>query len=188
MAPAGLPTTTVVIASSRRYQADNMSGGAVRADDAAGIQLYAAASTQRATMEEAREAETLLNAASPAGSRQPDTEEEIVKTLSSSGVKKDRAEQLARAYVANQSATKVLRDEDVWQGFGNNGGEEYLSYMMTSEALYAQDKNEWLKWKQQVEPKFRQSQNPNGSWSGHHCITSPVFCTAAIIQAWFGKA
>lgn len=177
-----------VIESSRRYQADNMSGGDVRADDAAGIALYAAASTQRATMMEAREAETLLNAASPAGSGKPGTEEEIIKTLSSSGVKKERAEQLARAYVANQSATKVLKDEDVWQGFGNNGGEEYLSYMMTSEALFAQDKNEWLKWKQNVEPKFRKSQNPNGSWSGHHCITSPVFCTAAILQAWFGKA
>jgi hypothetical protein len=22
----------------------------------------------------------------------------------------------------------------------------------------------------------------NGSWTGHHCITSPVFCTAAVIQ------
>lgn len=177
-----------VIESSRKYQADNITSGGVRAEDAAGIQLYAVASTQRATMLEAREAETMLKAASPAGISTLDTEDEIVKTLSSTGVKKDKAEQLARAYVANQSATKVLQDEDVWQGFGNNGGEEYLSYMMTSEALYEQDKNEWLKWKQNVESKFRESQNPNGSWSGHHCITSPVFCTAAIIQAWNGKA
>ena len=22
----------------------------------------------------------------------------------------------------------------------------------------------------------------NGSWTGHHCITSPGFCTAAVIQ------
>ena len=72
----------------------------------------------------------------------------------------------------------------IWEGFGNNGGEEYLSYMMTSEAIAQQGKDEWLKWKQSIEPKFKQSQNPNGSWSGHHCITSPVFCTAAILQAW----
>jgi hypothetical protein len=25
-------------------------------------------------------------------------------------------------------------------------------------------------------------QCPNGSWTGHHCITSPVFCTAAVVQ------
>ena len=24
--------------------------------------------------------------------------------------------------------------------------------------------------------------NPDGSYSGHHCISSPVFCTAAVIQ------
>lgn len=26
------------------------------------------------------------------------------------------------------------------------------------------------------------AQNGDGSWSGHHCITSPVFCTAAVVQ------
>jgi len=25
-------------------------------------------------------------------------------------------------------------------------------------------------------------QSPDGSWTGHHCITSPVFCTAAVVQ------
>ncbi|HRG79347.1 MAG TPA: hypothetical protein PL167_07035 [Cyclobacteriaceae bacterium] len=24
-------------------------------------------------------------------------------------------------------------------------------------------------------------QNDDGSWSGHHCITSPVFCTATCL-------
>jgi hypothetical protein len=30
--------------------------------------------------------------------------------------------------------------------------------------------------------RLPKAQNPDSSWSGHHCITSPVFCTAAVVQ------
>ena len=30
--------------------------------------------------------------------------------------------------------------------------------------------------------RLQKVQNGDGSWSGHHCITSPVFCTAAVVQ------
>ena len=30
--------------------------------------------------------------------------------------------------------------------------------------------------------RLKKVQNKDGSWSGHHCITSPVFCTAAVVQ------
>jgi hypothetical protein len=30
--------------------------------------------------------------------------------------------------------------------------------------------------------RLQKIQNSDGSWSGHHCITSPVFCTAAVVQ------
>lgn len=171
---------------SREYQADNMSGGEVRADDAAGVSLYAVASTQRATSVEAREAEINLPAAIKDGySNGTVKEDSIVKELTFGGMDQDKAQRLAKSYAANKSSTKALQNEDIWEGFGNNGGEEYLSYLMTSEALAQQSKEDWSKWKQTIEPKFRQSQNPNGSWSGHHCITSPVFCTAAIVQAWY---
>lgn len=174
-----------VIENSRKYQADNMSGENVRSDDAAGVPLYAAASAQRATSIEAREAEKYFDATTSQSFSSGKTgEKDLSKVLESKGVDKLTAERLAKSYAVNQSSTKVLQDETIWEGFGNNGGEEYLSYMMTSEALAQQNKEEWLKWKQSIEPKFKQSQNPNGSWSGHHCITSPVFCTAAIVQAW----
>ncbi|MDX1407096.1 MAG: hypothetical protein R3330_03155, partial [Saprospiraceae bacterium] len=65
----------------------------------------------------------------------------------------------------------------------NNGGEEFLSYMMTSESMVQQGPNQWKQWYDRISQNFSAIQNPNGSWSGHHCITSPVFCTAAVILA-----
>jgi hypothetical protein len=76
----------------------------------------------------------------------------------------------------------MLQSEEVLSGFGNNGGEEFLSYMMTSESLVATDDKEWDNWHKRMNGLFEKIQNPDGSWSGHHCITSPVFCTAAVIM------
>jgi len=168
------------IENSRKYQAENMSSG----EDAAGVALYAVASAQRATSAEAKEAISYLPASVQSDFSSGVIEEAVIsKELQDKGMTKDKAERLAKSYAVNQASTKSLQSDKIWEGFGNNGGEEYLSYMLTSESLAQQSKDEWLKWKQAIEPKFKESQNENGSWSGHHCITSPVFCTAAIIQA-----
>jgi hypothetical protein len=173
------------IDNSRQYQANNISTDGVRSEDAAGVPLYAAASAQRATSAEAREMELLITPGQLAGFNSGKIKkDEIIRDLETKGVDRDKAERLTTSYAVNQSSTRTLQSDDIWNGFGNNGGEEYLSYMMTSEALAQQGKEAWLKWRQSIESKFKQSQNPNGSWSGQHCITSPVFCTAAIIQAW----
>jgi hypothetical protein len=173
------------IENSRKYQADNISTDGVRSEDAAGVPLYAAVSAQRATSEESRAVEELV---SPGMLNSYSTgkvkKDAISRELELKGMDREKAERMAISYEVNQISTKTLQSEDIWQGFGNNGGEEYLSYMMTSEALAQQGHDEWLKWRQSIEPKFKQVQNPNGSWSGQHCITSPVFCTAAILQAW----
>jgi hypothetical protein len=169
--------------NSRKYQAGNIGSGEVVSGDAAGVPLYAVASAQRATAAEAKETMDHLPDA-VIESYAPDVSEEtVVRDLASTGMAKDKALRLAKSYVVNQSSSRQLQDDRIWDGFGNNGGEEYLSYLLTSEALAQQNKDEWMKWIQTIEPKFKQSQNPNGSWSGHHCITSPVFCTAAILQA-----
>jgi hypothetical protein len=176
---------TKAIENSRQYQANNIATDGVRSEDAAGIPLYAAASAQRATSIEAREFESSIApgkvAAYSSGKIKKD---EIIEEMEEAGMDRDKAERLANAYDVNVSSTKTLKSDEIWNGFGNDGGEEYLSYMMTSEALAQQGKDEWLKWRQGIESKFKQSQNPNGSWSGQHCITSPVFCTAAILQVW----
>jgi hypothetical protein len=76
----------------------------------------------------------------------------------------------------------LLDNEQLLSGFGNNGGEEFLSYMLTSESLVLQGGDAWPKWKQKMHTRMAKIQISNGSWTGHHCITSPVFCTAAVIQ------
>lgn len=171
------------IENSRKYQANNISADGVKAGDAAGVELYAAVSAQRATASEAKDVQAVLPASVLTGKLQD--EATISKALQDKGIGRDKANQMAKSYTVNQISTQALEKDDIWSGFGNNGGEEYLSYMMTSEALDHQDHNKWLKWKQEIEPKFKGTQNPNGSWSGQHCITSPVFCTAAVIQAWY---
>lgn len=173
-----------VIENSRRYQADNINEDGVKSDDAAGIPLYAAASAQRATAPEAKEVSSTLSSAILENfSSGVIDQATVVRELESKGYDRGKAERMVNSYAVNQASTKSLQSDAIWDGFGNNGGEEYLSYMLTSEALAHQNADEWKKWKQSIEPKFKQSQNPNGSWSGHHCITSPVFCTAAILQA-----
>ncbi len=173
-----------VIDQSRSYQANNISTDGVKSEDAAGVPLYAAVSAQRATSADAKTVEQLLTPGTVTGYSEGKVKKEsITKELESKGMGHDKAEQMANSYAVNYTSTQALEKDDIWQGFGNNGGEEYLSYMMTSEALAQQGHDEWMKWRQSIEPKFKQAQNPNGSWSGQHCITSPVFCTAAVIQA-----
>ncbi|MEO1628029.1 MAG: hypothetical protein AAFV25_22960, partial [Bacteroidota bacterium] len=90
---------------------------------------------------------------------------------------------LAESYRANAAAKAQLNNDAVLTGFGNNGGEEYLSYMMTAESFVAEgNQKSWDNWHKKMAGLFDKVQNGNGSWTGQHCITSPVFCTAAVIM------
>jgi len=167
---------------SRQYQSENVSsdGSSVATDKAAGIQLYALASAQRAT---ANETKAVKKAFSEANISAPGADrDDVVKVMEEKGYSKKDAERMASSYVSNQKAGEMLQSEDVLSGFGNNGGEEFLSYMMTSESLVATDDKAWDTWHTRMNGLFEKIQNPDGSWSGHHCITSPVFCTAAVIM------
>lgn len=85
-----------------------------------------------------------------------------------------------RTYAGGDTA--VTTDEALLAGFGNNGGEEFLSYMLASESMVILGEKEWNNWYDKMGGRLSKVQNPDGSWSGHHCITSPVFCTAAVVQ------
>ncbi len=99
------------------------------------------------------------------------------------GVQEEKAEQLAEAVEQNERQQKrVQNDNALLTGFGNNGGEEFLSYLMTSESLVITGGDSWKNWDEKMHRRLRKIQSGNGSWTGHHCITSPVFCTAAVIQ------
>ena len=168
---------------ARKYQKGNFdtSTGRASADAAAGVELYAFAGSQRASAPEAAAAKTLLDKAKAEG-KLPEDAEVSARSLTIAGLGAKRAAVLSNAYEQNQSQIARLSDESLIAGFGNNGGEEYLSYLMTSESLVIVGGEAWTKWNDRMYERLQKIQSPNGSWTGHHCITSPVFCTAAVIQ------
>ena len=132
-----------VLDNSRQYQAENIAAGGVRSDDGAGVPLYVVASAQRATAEEAREADTLLDEVIIQERRDNMTEKELSQAMTKMGISPEKAGSLAKSYKTNQEATRQLQNESIWEGFGNNGGEEYLSFMITSDSLIHHDKTQW---------------------------------------------
>lgn len=193
---AGRDVKKEVLEKSQKYQAGNYddSTKGIASGKAAGISLYAYSSTQRATAQDALEVEEFIKieAAKPKNDKTPPPpvisqdeipEEEATYEYLKDSFSEEKARKLAKSYTANKAATKSLQNDAVLSGFGNNGGEEYLSYAMTSESLVAAgDENGWDDWHSKMKNRLERVQNPNGSWSGHHCITSPVFCTAAVVM------
>jgi hypothetical protein len=82
---------------------------------------------------------------------------------------------------ATQSVVKQLKDQRFIQGFGSNGGEEFLSYMNISEALVVKGGPEWETWDRAMADNLTRIQDKEGSWSGSHCITGKTFCTATAL-------
>jgi hypothetical protein len=168
---------------ARQFQKDHYdsSTGHAASPEAAGVELYAFSSAQRANAAEAKEAEEQLQIAKDKGQlpkAAPMTEENLKKA----GLDALKAKNLNSAYVATRAQIRRLADDQLLNGFGSNGGEEYLSYMQTSESLVMAGANEWASWKTRMSTRLAKIQSDDGSWTGHHCITSPVFCTAAVLQ------
>lgn len=67
-------------------------------------------------------------------------------------------------------------------GFGNNGGEEFISFINIGEALHAKGGNDWNEWEKQMGETIAKAQNEDGSWAGQHCITGRTFCTASALM------
>jgi hypothetical protein len=96
-----------------------------------------------------------------------------------------RLQENQQAVKAQRQATEAvvakLGDKAFVQGFGSNGGEEFLSYMQISETLLVKGGKEWGDWDKSMAENLGRIQNPDGSWSGHHCITGRTFCTATAL-------
>jgi hypothetical protein len=82
---------------------------------------------------------------------------------------------------ATQTIVKRLTDQRFIQGFGSNGGEEFLSYINISEALVVKSGKDWQAWDKAMADNLTRIQDKDGSWSGHHCITGKTFCTATAL-------
>ncbi|WP_130733279.1 hypothetical protein [Flavobacterium sp. J27] len=165
--------------NSRNYQKSNYNAEteAVKSDDGAGVVLYAVSSSVRGSAAEAQEAEELLEKGKKAG-RIPQNAQLTKENLEKLGVSKEKAASYDVADKVYQSAKVKAMREDVMSGFGNNGGEEFLSFLQTGESMIVKKDNDWKNWYDNVAGKLIKIQNQDGSWNGHHCITSPVFCTA----------
>jgi hypothetical protein len=76
---------------------------------------------------------------------------------------------------------KSVKNETFVAGFGNNGGEEFLSFMNISEALLLKGGKDWDDWDAKMAKGMEKAQDKDGSWQGHHCITGKTFCTAGAL-------
>jgi hypothetical protein len=167
---------------SRSFQKNNYDArtGDVNTDMGAGVMLYAVSGSARASAKEARRVEEEMSKAKRQGklaqNAAPSTE-----TLEKIGFEKEEAVKYATAYEVYQSAKVQAQRDDVMDGFGSNGGEEFLSYLQTGESMIIGKDNAWKIWYDNMSGRLLSIQNNNGSWSGHHCITSPVFCTATCL-------
>jgi hypothetical protein len=182
-ASSGKQVDEVVLAKARSYQKGNFDAKSGRADAsaAAGVELYAFNGAFRGNASEARQAGVVIDAAKASGALAKDAEVSA-ENLQIAGVAEPQARVLAEADVQNRAQMARLSDEQLLSGFGNNGGEEFLSYLMTSETLLIAGGDKFHEWQDKMQGRLAKIQNADGSWSGHHCISSPVFCTAAVVQ------
>ncbi len=164
---------------ARNYQKANfdVEQGSVATERAAGVTLYAVSGSSRSSAKEAREVNEVIVKARKEGKVKADAPVSV-EALEDAGYSKGEAEKLNTAYNVYNAAKSQAQDENVTSGFGNNGGEEFLSFLQTGESLVIAKDDGWKNWYQQTTGKLVSIQNQDGSWNGHHCITSPVFCTA----------
>lgn len=177
----GRKVDTAVMRRSREYQNSNFDTktNAAVTDRAAGVMLYGLSSTTRASAKESKKAKDIVEQAKKEGKiKDGEVNEE---NLRKAGVDVRDAKQLATAYSINQASQGQAMREDVMTGFGNNGGEEFMSFLMTGESIMMQGGDNWKKWYDMMSGKLVNIQNNDGSWNGHHCITSPVFCTGTCL-------
>jgi hypothetical protein len=178
----GAKVDTVALRKSRSYQKGNYDAntGEVKTDMAAGVMLYSVASSNRASAKEARIVDEEFKKAKREGKLKPD-DKVTAENMEKIGYSKSQAMNLATSYNVYESSKSVASNSSVMSGFGSNGGEEFLSYLQTGESMIIKKDSDWKKWYDNMSGKLLSIQNNEGSWSGHHCITSPVFCTATCV-------
>ncbi|MFZ6012812.1 MAG: hypothetical protein ACOYXT_20875 [Bacteroidota bacterium] len=167
---------------AREFQKNNYNAktGDVNTDTGAGIVLYSVSGSTRASAKEARRVQEEMERAKKEGKLAPSAAPSA-ENLQRIGFDKDDALKYSTAYEIYQSAKVQAQRDDVMDGFGNNGGEEFLSYLQTGESMIIGKDSTWKNWYDNISGRLVKIQNNDGSWNGHHCITSPVFCTATCL-------
>ena len=179
---AGAKVDNDALDRSRRYQKGNFdtkTNSAVTGE-AAGVMLYSMSSSARGSAKEAQLAEEAIAKAKKEGKL--DKNATVTRdNLEKAGLSTTQAEVVVTGYKINRAAGQRAQDDNVLKGFGNNGGEEFVSFLMTGESLIISKDDSWKIWFEKTAGRLMQIQTNDGSWQGHHCITSPVFCTATCL-------
>ena len=178
----GISVDSLVMSKSKKYQKGNFDTATKSAvtGKAAGVMLYSLSSTTRSSAKEAKKARMIMEKGKKEGKLMEDEKLNEI-SLQKAGATPAEARELVTAYQINENTKTQSSRDDVMAGFGSNGGEELISYLMTGESIVMQGGTEWKQWYQAMSQKIVAIQKADGSWEGHHCITSPVFCTAAAL-------
>jgi hypothetical protein len=168
-----------VLQQAKEFQKGNYDAhsGEVKTDMGAGVVLYSVSGSSRASAKEARRVTEEMEQAKRDGrlaQNAPASPENLAKI----GFAEEDARRYSTAYEVYQSAKVQAQSANVMDGYGSVGGEEFLSYLQTGEGMIIGKDTEWQKWYDNISGRMLKIQNQDGSWNGHHCITSPVFCTA----------
>lgn len=178
----GIDIDEQALRRSREFQKGNYdpASGNVNTEKGAGIMLYAVSGSLRASAKEAKKAKVMIEEAKSRGEIAEDAEvsEELLEEM---GLSEEESSRLATSFNVFKSAKDKAQEDEVLNGFGNNGGEEFLSFLQTGESMVIAGGEEWTQWFDNTAGRIVKIQNNDGSWSGHHCITSPVFCTATCL-------
>ncbi len=176
-AEQGVAVPETLRTKAEDWSKDQIAGGGFKGTGSAGVQLYGTAS-----------AVTGLGSSVSANEKARPTVEKQAKE-GKTKADRDQAQVTLKRYddakVAEAQAvhamTEQMKDERFIAGFGNNGGEEFLSYMLVSESLAKKGGKEWDDWRARMNTNLTRVQNGDGSWTGHHCITGRTFVTSAAL-------
>jgi hypothetical protein len=176
-AQAGEKVDDQTIARVEKQAKESFDGRGFASGGTAGVDLYGAAATTS----------SVRDSANTRAQEESDVRQKIAEAKSEAERNRYQARldagQKTRAAAEDAEKALIKRTEDpaFIRGFGNNGGEEFLSYMLMSEALVVKGGAEWKKWDGAITALVNGVQNQDGSWTGHHCITGRTFCTAAAL-------
>jgi hypothetical protein len=178
----GIHVDDKVLAQAKSFQKNNYNAGTgdVKTDMGAGVVLYAVSGSSRASAKEARRVREEMEKAKHDG-RLPSSAPVTAENLEKIGFQPSESRGYATSYEVYESAKVQAQRDEVMDGFGSNGGEEFLSYLQTGEGMVISKDTQWTTWYDNISGRLLKIQNDDGSWNGHHCITSPVFCTAACL-------
>lgn len=160
------------------WSKDQVAGGGFKGTGSAGVALYGTASavTGLGSSVAANEKQRATYETKAKSGKTEKERDEANATLKRFDDAKKAEEQAMRAM------TEQMKDERFVAGFGNNGGEEFLSYMLMSESLAKKGGKEWNAWQARMDTNLTRVQNGDGSWTGHHCITGRTFVTSTALM------